>query len=238
MRKHCWVSVEPPYVSVEWSAEGLPRNVRRRLHSSLRKIYAIPCGLWVIKLPEDDFAGSRRRFYGLHNLRSPKDCLHDSHKTNPQAPERQFCRFLKMILWIPKGDSVDPERWFRRLATDDPQISAQTFTENCDELLWKSTDFRKLLVTCTICEISATHSIWTFQHNRCTTTPVSFTRVCYCLPMSIGSFCEKEGEVTYITTALSWYMLWSSLWTCHAATMTTKCYSEAKTSNSAAGTAS
>ena len=45
--KHCWVSVEPPYVPVECSTEGLPQNVRRRLHSNLCKIYAIPCGLWV-----------------------------------------------------------------------------------------------------------------------------------------------------------------------------------------------
>ena len=29
----------------ECSTDGLPQNVQRRLHSDLRKVYAIPCGL-------------------------------------------------------------------------------------------------------------------------------------------------------------------------------------------------
>ena len=90
-------------------------------------------------IPEDDFTDSLRWFHGLDNLRSPKDCLEDSHKTNPRVPERQFRGF-------PKDDSVDPERRFRGLTTDDPRISAQTFTEVRDlahRLSWKSTtDYR------------------------------------------------------------------------------------------------
>ena len=87
-------------------------------------------------IPEDDFADSRRRFCGLDNLRPPKDCLEDSHKTNLRAPERQF-------RWFPKDDSADPERQFRRLATDDPRISVQTFMEIRGGLLRKSADFCK-----------------------------------------------------------------------------------------------
>ena len=42
----------------------------------------------------------------------------------------------KTIPWI-------PNRRFRRLATDDLRLSAQTFTEIRDRLLQKSADFRK-----------------------------------------------------------------------------------------------
>ena len=58
----------PLYVLVECSAEGLPWNVQRRLHSDLCKIYTIPvdCG-WPlatkeVKFSEDDFADSQRLF--------------------------------------------------------------------------------------------------------------------------------------------------------------------------------
>ena len=95
--------------------------------------------VWVtkeIKLPEDDFADSRRRFRGLDKLRSPKDRLEDSHKTNPR----------KTIPRNPKDDSTDPKRRFRGLATDDPRLSTQTFMKIRDfprRLSQKSeTDYR------------------------------------------------------------------------------------------------
>ena len=125
MWKHYWVSVGPPYVPAECSAEGLLWNVRRRLHSNLCKIYTIPvdCG-WPlatkeVKFPEDDFADSQRRFWGLDNLRSPKDCFEDSHKTNPWVPGRQFCRPRKVdSAGSPHTIRKFPHRFSWKVSTD------------------------------------------------------------------------------------------------------------------------
>ena len=91
-----------------------------------------------IKLPENDFAdsitcGLQRLFGGL-----PQDESAGARKT--------------ILYGFPKDDSADPERRFRGLTTDDPRLSAQTFTEIrgfptfteiCNRLPRKSANFRK-----------------------------------------------------------------------------------------------
>ena len=117
----------------------------------------VDCG-WLslqrttLRAPEDDFMDSITCDLPKIVCTTHTRQIRGRPKDNSADSWRWFRGSRKVIPWIPKGDSVDPERWFRRLATDDPRISAQIFMENCDELLWKSTDFRKLLVTCTICE--------------------------------------------------------------------------------------
>ena len=82
---------------------------------------------------------SRRRFRGLDNLRTLKDRLEDSHKTNPLVPKDISADSRKTI----------PRDRHRRSATfctdfhGNPRLSAQTFKENRDRIQRKSADFRK-----------------------------------------------------------------------------------------------
>ena len=78
-QKHCWVSAVPPYVPVECSAEGLPWNIRRRLHSNLRT-------------PEDNFADSITCVLPKIVRRTPIRRIQGSPKDNSTDPERQFHR--------------------------------------------------------------------------------------------------------------------------------------------------
>ena len=94
-QKHCWVSVEPPYIPAECSTEGLLRKVRRRLHGNLRT-------------PKDDFANSIT--CGLPKIvrRTPIRRIHGRTKDN-SADSR------KTIPRIPNDDSVGLPQTIRKL---------------------------------------------------------------------------------------------------------------------------
>ena len=75
--------------TIRGNIAGYPRNLRTYMRNDLLKGC---CGTFEgdctaiyarFTIPEDDFTYSKRLFRGLDNLRSPKDRLEDSHKTNP-----------------------------------------------------------------------------------------------------------------------------------------------------------
>ena len=47
--------------------------------------------------------------------------------------------------------SMDTARTFRGQGVGDLRLAARQFTGFCNEILWNSSDFSKLLVTCTVC---------------------------------------------------------------------------------------
>ena len=130
------------------STEGLPQNVRRRLHSDLRKVYAIPCGL-------------------IHLLLLRLDMLEGTVTELKKDVEKCACWCIRsvcnlLICGLPKIVLRTLVRRFRKHSKEYfmgsqqmihgaaeyiPIISAQVFTEIHDRLPKKSSDFRKYLLT-------------------------------------------------------------------------------------------